>query len=225
MPIIKEHNLLFIHIPKTGGSSIEKAFNVFGNNEFWGTTEKCIDGINMAPQHYTPEVLKDILGKEYNSYLKFTFVRNPYARIISEYKYKNKIDFVYKKNLNEWIPKYLAKIDTDHKLPQSVFVDETVDFVGHTESLEDDLNKFLSKICITIKLSHDNKTIGNSLISSHLINKSNLQLINKVYEQDFQRFGYSIRDKNFFIYELLSTTLNFVIMKFHALKGTNNIYS
>ena len=66
--IIPEKKLLFIHIPKTGGTSITKAFGL-----------KEIHHLNL--QYYEGQ-LKDKMER-LEDYFKFTFVRNPYDRYAS----------------------------------------------------------------------------------------------------------------------------------------------
>ena len=69
--IIDEHKTIFVHIPKNAGTSI-KTF--FGNKEFYHK-HKAIKEI----KNENPEI--------YNSYRKFTVVRNPYDRMVSWYFY------------------------------------------------------------------------------------------------------------------------------------------
>ena len=69
--IVDEHKVVFIHIPKNAGSSV-KAF--FENKEF-------------PFKHKTIEQIKTENPKAYNSYRKFTIVRNPYDRMVSWYFY------------------------------------------------------------------------------------------------------------------------------------------
>jgi len=69
--IIDEYKTIFVHIPKNAGTSI-KAF--FGNKEFYHK-HKAIKEI----KNENPEI--------YNSYRKFTVVRNPYDRMVSWYFY------------------------------------------------------------------------------------------------------------------------------------------
>ena len=69
--IIEKHKTIFIHIPKNAGTSV-KAF--FGNKEFYH-------------KHKTIKEVKDENPEIYNSYKKFTIVRNPYDRMVSWYFY------------------------------------------------------------------------------------------------------------------------------------------
>ena len=69
--ICKERKLLFLHIPKTGGRSIQKC--VFG-------------GIKGNP-HRRALSLRNKIKSEFSDYLIFSFVRNPWERLVSLYHY------------------------------------------------------------------------------------------------------------------------------------------
>jgi len=193
MPIIKEYNLLFIHIPKTGGSSIENLFGIYGipnPNILWDLKEENINGIQMALQHFTPEVLRERLGEKYNDYFKFTFTRNPYNKILSEFSWKTRSTNM--NYFNQWLPEYLKNIDTDHKLPQTEYIDDTVDFIGKLENYQEDFNSMLLKAGwegkVTLPVIH--KTAGDKNEMFKSITPDNINLINEIYHDDFVNFDY-----------------------------------
>ena len=59
---------VFVHIPKTGGQSIEKSFQ-------W-------KGLRHRPFEYYENKVVNL-----KEYFKFTFVRNPFDRLVSSYVY------------------------------------------------------------------------------------------------------------------------------------------
>lgn len=65
------HQLIFTHIPKTGGTSIR---SLFGNQGIY------------AKNHL--ETLPFIDNKEFKNYYKFTIVRNPWDRLVSLFFWK-----------------------------------------------------------------------------------------------------------------------------------------
>lgn len=112
MPYFKTNNknVLFIHIPKTGGTSVEhylsekyslplnhkNLYGIIQNNEYIN--------INSSLQHLSfKEIIKN--KKYFNLDLKnlkiFTIVRNPYDRIISQLFFDGflKINDTKKKNI------------------------------------------------------------------------------------------------------------------------------
>ncbi|WP_140849628.1 sulfotransferase family 2 domain-containing protein, partial [Paracoccus sp. FO-3] len=85
MPFI-QHNgkrILFIHIPKAGGTSVESWMKGIAPLRLFSM------GIPHAsrctPQHYRAQDIEALLGEGFFDYA-FTIVRNPYHRIESEYR-------------------------------------------------------------------------------------------------------------------------------------------
>jgi len=75
--ISHSHKLLFIHIPKCGGTSVEHLF--LGDD---------MDNIDPGQKHYTLQQYHDEYGSMIDDYTQFTIVRNPYDRFISHYFYR-----------------------------------------------------------------------------------------------------------------------------------------
>jgi hypothetical protein len=161
--ICDRYRCLFVHIPKTAGMSIEQVFlELVGLT--WNTRAPLLLGRNDDPSLSPPrlEHLKagEYVGRghlsagQFDSYFKFSFVRNPWDRLVSEYKYRGypvKIDF--KTYLFKHLP---APGWTDtycHVVPQYDFLyDEAgkllVDFVGRYESLQADFDTVCARIGI-----------------------------------------------------------------------------
>jgi Sulfotransferase family len=95
MPIFRKDgkNILFIHIPKTGGSTIEQVFKDSGYREDFRDGKMGAGTINhlrrSTPQHMHGSVLRQTfqLGR---FDLIFMIVREPLARFRSEYLWRNR---------------------------------------------------------------------------------------------------------------------------------------
>jgi hypothetical protein len=110
MPISNQYNTIFIHIPKCGGTSIEKILGMAGESELFAydhiyqlknlkvskekfTPEEYTLCVAKTPQHLTLRELKKIIPLEvFNSYFKFSIVRNPFSKLVSEYNYIKSLD-------------------------------------------------------------------------------------------------------------------------------------
>ena len=181
MPISHKDNIIFVHIPKTGGGSIEKTLGIFGEdnkgslnpnlNILYGKKD------NKLLQHLTLNEINKLKNKECSSYKKVSFVRNPFDKIVSEYLWriqiycKKKIEFkkylieevIPRKNgINTFVKDFyknenILPILDIHYLEQYKFlIDEKnnikIDFVGKFENLEKDFEKIFKLKLINYKI-------------------------------------------------------------------------
>jgi hypothetical protein len=96
MPVFKKSNVIFIHIPKTGGTSIERQLYEFEDPtdrysvaSYFSTDINSQKLRNYSLQHYTFQDFIFVMGdSKLNTYKTiFSVVRNPYDRIVSEFHY------------------------------------------------------------------------------------------------------------------------------------------
>lgn len=204
MPYYESVNLLFIHIPKTGGTVIEnKLKKIYVQTLYSGI------GNNILPQpfnktslqHQTYTTLYDNrmkLNINFENIKVFAVVRNPYDRVISDlfwYRLLKKDQSpqqVYKLICNyvkgikvidkHHIPQYHYITDKNGELIPSIMIFKT----ENLNNENDIINKKL-EVNINIKKSGVNKNYYKYL------NKKSIKLINKVYAKDFELFGYKKR--------------------------------
>lgn len=198
MPFIDEHKLLFVHIPKCGGTSIEEKFKIVKEHDektaYSWYTRKFGDRF-FAPQHYTPKILKSLYPERFKSYKKFTVVRNPYTKCISSFFYQTKPEYCneqhFKRNFHFWCEKHyiVNKID----LPQAAyFEDVTYDYVLHQETLNRDFMKMARELNIDGYLPFFNKNKSKTPTESYiqLIEPCTIDFINTFFKKDFELLKY-----------------------------------
>ena len=80
-------SILYVHVPKTGGTSIERMFRDHGFRTEY--LDDLFDGFNLfrkcSPQHLHGAPLRDLLRPAKLRYI-FMTVRHPMARLLSEYR-------------------------------------------------------------------------------------------------------------------------------------------
>ena len=179
---------IFVHINKTGGSSIEKAL---------GDTEQV---------HLSAYTLKNHLGtQEYNSKFKFAFVRNPYDRIVSQYHYRlqnNQTDLKSGAiSFKEWVIKTYVQQDESYYNYPAMFQSQVdwlsdpegvllVDFVGRFENLQKDFSTVCEKLKIAnIELPHNRKSKREKNYMEYYDDET-LKIISEKFHKDFEYFGY-----------------------------------
>ena len=92
--ISKQKKFLFIHVPKTGGNSIQNILRVYSENDIVALS-KHQDGVERfevrsrdynITKHSTLSHYKSVLDpKTYRSLFKFATIRNPWDRMVSFY--------------------------------------------------------------------------------------------------------------------------------------------
>lgn len=221
MPYFKNKKILFIHIPKTGGTSLE---TYLSRNEemliYHNKTSKILynfDEINgISLQHLT---YKDILKNKEKFKLNFnnikiiSIVRNPYERIISDLIFFKIINLnthpnkVYKRMKN-YIFSPNEKFD-NHNLQQYCFLINNNNEIEKKikifkcENLNNELINYGFKdfdLALTFKQESDIIQINDiEKIKKErkekymkLLNKNSIKLINRIYEKDFILFNYKM---------------------------------
>ena len=131
MPVFynDEKRVLFVHIPKTGGTSVEDAMRVQGAQCLFsmrGLHPEQIKFLKCSPQHYHAEILEQLVCKErFNSIVHI--IRDPVARLKSEYYWQLAQNQTTQEPL-EWVESILGEYEADqfvadnHIRPQYQFL-------------------------------------------------------------------------------------------------------
>ncbi len=196
----KEFNTVFVHIPKTGGQSIEHVFLAR-----LGLTWQDRAAILMrqrGPGEPGPTRLAHLFAREYVEFgylsadvfadaFKFTVVRNPYDRALSQYRYRTR-------NRPATFESFIALLaendESRHLMPQADFVLDNsgqplVDRIIRFEQLADEFAEMSKRIFgKRVELEHHNKS--PDAIGPEALDTATRRIIHKRYEQDFDLFRY-----------------------------------
>lgn len=187
--------IIFIHIPKTGGTSIENILGLIKKENGYG-----INNSKKAEQHFIWNDYINILGlKIYNEYYKFSIIRNPYNRLISEYFWSPVCGYIKNQNFNEFLnfvkdvidnEKYNENIFYDHFIPQYEFIVDNndklmVDKLYKFENFNEITNDFKEKY--NLNIPHLQKGVYKFKIE---LSDDQQKFIYELYKKDFEYFGY-----------------------------------
>jgi hypothetical protein len=208
MPYFKNDNVnvLHIHIPKTGGTSVQNYFSSIYkiplNNKslFFGLTENekikhnlQIDSSLQHISYLTMVKYKHYFNIHFENIQMITVVRNPYDRIVSALFFINRIHKnSTKEDVFKEIKLFLSSKSVDnHNLPQYRFIiDETGEIVSNIKILRTEtLNADMHALGYTNFNTRMNVNHHKTDYYGYLNNES-IQLINEVYDEDFKRFNY-----------------------------------
>lgn len=192
-----EDKYIFIHIPRTGGTSIEYVLNnnkpipVATGIQHW----KYIDYINNI--------------SNIEKYYIFSVIRNPWDRLLSIYNEPNNPFIVENQTFNNWInqfsnignrnilmSQYSYLIDQNGWIragtPRYNYKDD-INYICKFENLQEDFDIVCDRLNIkNKKLSHINKT--NHIHYTDIYTDESKKIVENLYYDDIGFFGYKFGD-------------------------------
>ena len=199
--ISHKYKFIFIHIPKTGGTSIDCLFT--------GSMQR-----HSCMQDYESYLSK----KQFGEYLKFTIVRNPFDLMVSSYimickriasHHKHTIKtfgdniFTFNEYINKKVQNYIVGTEDfiETNFSKSMFNGNqldwiqnlegklTIDYIARFENLQEDFDIIFDKIGIPRqKLPHKNKTDHKHYTEYY--DDETKQIVAEKYAKDIEYFGY-----------------------------------
>jgi hypothetical protein len=202
MPVFEKQKLIFIHIPRTGGTSIffNNTYIQFNTNfNEIETKLKHLDIKNFRFHSKSP--FTHLAFTEYEKYTKtnkykiFTIIRNPYDRIFSYYKYH-----IYKLKINQEISSLDSEAEKFNKYLNYFLKDKKyLTYKTQTSFLVNN-DKVIDPSIKIIKYENLNEEIKNLPrlnVSIDFISKKdiyiqeNIEIVKKHFLEDFLNLGYS----------------------------------
>ena len=203
--ISHKYKCIFVHLPKVGGGTIE--------NSLTGHSWHNVKVNGLKEQHEPATSLMNHYTDKWESYFKFSFVRNPWDLLVSNYlwskrKYRGgppnpplttetlkhfilnieeevkSANFLDKKSKAVWTcEQYSFLINNDNKI--------CMDYIGRLENFEKDFSFVAEKIRFTYKkLPHKNKNKHKHKHYTQYYDDETKQIVAEKYAKDIEYFGY-----------------------------------
>ncbi|MCM2680401.1 sulfotransferase family 2 domain-containing protein [Echinimonas agarilytica] len=219
MLLSHKHNFLFVHIAKTGGTSVRTALSKYrwGHRysvpQFIANKMSQLTGHHIGskfPRHSKIIAAKEMLPDEYFEQLfKFAFVRNPWDLQVSSFHHikrerphvmqgKDDFETFLRWKFDPERP-YQYHIDTSLELQSDYLVDlhgkVLVDYIGHYENLQDDFRYVCDKVGVSgLALPHKRKATDRAKYLSYYTDET-AELVAKHFARDIDILGYTFDPK------------------------------
>ncbi len=191
------HKVIFIHIPKCAGQSVEETFlndlqlNWDDHRYLFGCFEKPTSWTKNIPGRMAHLTAKEILDFKFlpieifNSFYKFSIVRDPVQKLVSSWNYLDPSE-----NFDDWVSSivlsghkennYFFKDQTDYLFDENnnLLVDDIVPF----KSLGSSKQNFYNYLENVSALSHRNASKKRDIS----ISEETTKLIKDLYKKDYK---------------------------------------
>lgn len=194
----KKQGCIFIHVPKAAGTSINQAL--------YGRTLG----------HFSADEIRHNFTEFYDKAFVFSFVRNPWDRALSAYRFakagrtesmgianSEKYKAPEFKSFESFLFDWLSKNDLNHVdfvfQPQYRFVcdrDKKIitDYIGKVENISQDIKEVERVTNRSLKLGQSNKTQAASRYTESYHNQDMIDMVSSLYAEDIELFSYRFGD-------------------------------
>ncbi|MBI3927732.1 MAG: sulfotransferase family 2 domain-containing protein [Armatimonadetes bacterium] len=190
---VHRHRCVFVHIPRTAGVALTTA--LFDN---------------LAGGHLKAVNYRFLLGeKRFRSYFKFSFVRNPWDRLVSAFHFLRSSPWPddrewFERNLSqyrsfeEFVQGWICEenvLEKVHFTPQWRFLysrdgeECLVDFLGRFENLGRDFEVIATRLGLSKQLQQKNESSRKPYQECY--SDTTREIVGRVYQKDVELFGYS----------------------------------
>lgn len=235
MPLSSEHQLIFIHIPKNAGSSIEEALSIRASPKTLLSRSYMPDEI-YALQHLPFDDLKRVVSPEqWLNYRKFAVVRNPWDRIVSDWHWRRRGGLPLGHMSFPEFVKYVTDTISDpdwgrkfkkadfqtsymgHFKPQVAYVGTSKDEVRvlRFERLSREWPRYCMDVIgreLPLPLTNDSARGKKHYSEEYEGNEELINAVRVAYKDDIERFGYE------FFEPASSKSFNGLLAKFKSKK-------
>jgi hypothetical protein len=191
MPLIRINGrtVFFVHVPKTGGTSIENT--LAGVGQLALHRKPFPDWV--PPQHWHAEIHSITVPAPYYD-IGFLVCRNPYTRLVSEFRHRARKDHVREKGFDRWAAATLDEYSRNpyvlynHIRPQSEFHAQGIEIHRFEDGLQAAIDR-IADFC-GLRQSPEMRRDNVSPRLTVKMSRHTAQRITRFYAADFTHFDY-----------------------------------
>ncbi|MDH3638038.1 MAG: sulfotransferase family protein [Gammaproteobacteria bacterium] len=216
MLISDSHRFIFVHIPRTGGTSVKNALNPFSVKCAYARWEKWLTRFGLVRDYHhfrfrthctLMDIQRHVPQEIFDTYFKFTVVRHPWSRLKSEYRFLflgSDLHNNRRRHRHRWLRQV-------HSFEEFVFQRVNhpnafqfdmvkvpagglgIDFAGRTEYLESDFDVIRERIKVQAPLTHDNKARKGAVTTGPEASTDSTEVREfflEYWQRDLEVFGY-----------------------------------
>jgi len=216
MPISHPHKTIFVHIPKTAGTSVEAVLGMHGDKTDIGIVPY-FDQINddehlygKQMQHMTAAQIREVVKSRgiFSDYFKFTIVRNPWDRLVSMFAWTDQKWFkgeeLLRSDFEKLVQDSYALFRAAKSSPKAIELPaylrrqydyifdncnrKLVDFVARYENLDFDWRIICIKLRLEVSLPHRMKSHHQNY--KHYYGRETQRLVSEMFALDLEEFQY-----------------------------------
>lgn len=188
-------NFIFIHIPRTGGTSLERLLLSIEGVASWENLDdkKIVDSRLGKHKHLRASSVRAIVGEEkWRSTFKFSVVRNPFEKVISHFHqpYYRRINALGGASLEDFLHAY-QPAPHEEGLTCADYLDEEIDQIIRYENYNEEVFRLFGNFGVTP--GQIDTRIGNSRPDASYRDYYNAEtraMVERIYAEDLRRFDY-----------------------------------
>lgn len=186
-----KYKFIFVHIPRTGGSSLERTL---GQGITTDERTKYLGNTDFAEKHAGLAYYYKQYPAEFAEFFKFTIIRNPFDRLVSQWIWRTTmVKDLEGMSFKEFIISRPAKMKISDKLKiPEVSINDSInllDYIGRFEDLHNTYDYVFKKINVPqLEILHINKT--NHKVYREYYTPELVDIVMAKYEDDIKLFGY-----------------------------------
>lgn len=205
MPYIEHEGkrILFVHIPKTGGTSIESWMSSIAPLKLFNPIPP--RALRVTPQHLRMVDIETMFGADYFDFV-FAIVRDPYKRLESEFKMRTErlADVIVQKGrFKPWLDYVLNKAKADpffldgHMIPQWEYLSDNCTIYRFEDGIEGIIKDVAEKTGLPLPEKTPHYRDSSDFKVEINWESNGIMAVNQKYRADFEQLGYPMREPNF----------------------------